>query len=173
MIPTLQTERLVMRGLCAEDFEDYARIHADPDVTRYLTGEPWSREDAWRSLAMFIGHWTLRGYGTWACVEKATGRFVGRVGLHNPEGWPGLEVGWTIDPLVQGRGYAVEAGRASLEYAWQTLRADTVISVIHPDNAASIRVAQKLGGVFDRRATVRGFEVTIYRYTRPSCSHPE
>ncbi len=72
-------------------------------------------------MAMFVGHWSLRGYGLWAAEERATGEFVGRIGLWNPEGWPGLEVGWLLDCACWGRGLATEGARAALAYAFTTL----------------------------------------------------
>jgi len=146
MIPQLETERLLLRGWKPEnDFEHYARFMADPDVTRYLTGEPMSRADAWRNMAMMIGHWTIRGYGMWAVERKSDRAFVGRVGLYNPEGWPSLEVGWTLGKEYWGQGYAYEAGRAAMEYAFLTQNVDRMISVIQTNNAPSQKVAQKLG----------------------------
>lgn len=145
MIPTLETERLVLRGFTLEDFEAHARCMADPDVARYLTGEPMSRADAWRHLATMLGHWALRGYGYWAVTRKSDGAFVGRTGLQNPEGWPGLEVGWTFAKEHWGQGYATEAGRAAMRYGFLTLNTDRLISVIDPRNAASQAVATRLG----------------------------
>ncbi len=78
--------------------DDFARISADAEVMRHVGGgAPATRAQAWRAMAMFTGHWILRGYGLWATEERATGRFIGRIGLWNPEGWPGLEVGWLLD----------------------------------------------------------------------------
>jgi RimJ/RimL family protein N-acetyltransferase len=91
--PTLDTERLLLRQVREEDLDAYARMMADPEVRRYLDGRVIGREEAWRELAAWLGHWQLRGYGLWAVELKATGDFVGRVGLYSPEGWPGLEVG--------------------------------------------------------------------------------
>ena len=69
---------------------------ADPDVTRYLAdGRPLSRGDAWRQLAMIIGHWELRGFGLWAVEERSSGAFLGRIGCFEPEGWPGFEIGYS------------------------------------------------------------------------------
>ena len=145
MIPQLETERLLLRAWKPDDFEAYARFMADPEVTRYSAGEPMSRADAWRNMATFVGHWTLRGYGMWAVERKSDRVFIGRVGLWNPEGWPALEVGWTIGREYWGQGYAREAGRAAMNYAFLTQGVDRMISVIDVGNTASQKVAQGLG----------------------------
>src|SRR5687767_306644 len=109
----LETDRLVLRLFVESDLEAYARICADPEVMKYLgSRKPLNRAEAWRQMAFFLGHWQLRGYGIWAVEEKAGGALVGRIGLHNPEGWPGLEVGWLLGRAVWGRGYAPEGARA-------------------------------------------------------------
>ena len=161
----LETDRLILRPFADADFGAYAAIHADPEVTRYLTatGAAMARWEAWRSFAMFVGHWQLRGYGVWAVEEKSTGRFIGRAGLHNPDGWPGPEVGWTIARDHWGKGYATEAGRAAMVYAFDVHGWDHIISVIHPENARSIRVAERLGLRYERDAKVMGgVKVVVY-----------
>ena len=160
---TLQTERLTLRMFRESDLDAYAEMCGDPEVMRHLgDGQPMSREDAWRHMAMVLGHWQLRGYGLWAVEERASGEMIGRIGCYNPEGWPELEVGWALRRRYWGRGYAIEAARASLRFAFTDLNREHVVSVIHPQNAASIRVAEKLGERFERTAQVRGFEVSIY-----------
>jgi RimJ/RimL family protein N-acetyltransferase len=145
MIPRLETERLLLRELRNEDFEALASFMADPDVVRYLHGEPMARQDAWRMLAAAVGHWVLRGYGTWAVERKSDGAFMGRVGMINPEGWPGLEIGWTLGKLYWGHGYATEAAAASMRYAFLTQPVDRLISCIDPGNKPSQAVAMRLG----------------------------
>jgi RimJ/RimL family protein N-acetyltransferase len=145
MIPRLETERLRLRELRNEDFEAFASFMADPDVVRYLHGEPMARTDSWRMLAAAVGHWVLRGYGTWAVERKSDGAFMGRVGMINPEGWPGLEVGWTLGRPYWGKGYATEAAAAAMRYAFLTQPVDRLISCIDPDNARSQAVARRLG----------------------------
>lgn len=158
----IQTDRLLLRAWRPDDIEDYARISADPDVMRYLgNGQPVTRPDAWRAMAMFVGHWTLRGYGLWATEERATGRFIGHIGLWNPEGWPGLEVGWLLDRDRWGCGLAAEGARAAVDYAFTVLGADHVISIIHPANYRSIRVAEKLGERFEREYHREGRAMTL------------
>jgi RimJ/RimL family protein N-acetyltransferase len=145
VIPRLQTERLLLRGLKQDDFEAYASFHADAEVMRYISGNPVSRNDAWRSLAVMIGHWALRGYGMWGVERTSDGAFVGRVGLWNPEGWPGLEVGWTLGREFWGQGYATEAARAAIDFGFLTQDVPRLLSVIDVDNLASQRVAERLG----------------------------
>jgi RimJ/RimL family protein N-acetyltransferase len=145
VIPQLQTERLLLRGFTQEDFEDYARFHADPEVMRYISGSPASRTEAWRSFAVMIGHWALRGYGMWGVERKSDGALVGRVGLWNPEGWPGLEVGWTLGREFWGQGYATEAARTAMDFAFITQDIARLLSVIDVGNQPSQRVAERLG----------------------------
>jgi RimJ/RimL family protein N-acetyltransferase len=163
----LETERLLLRQFREADLDDWARITSDEVVMRYVGGSALSREEAWRSLGYVLGHWHIRGFGLWAAEEKATGRLVGRIGLYQPEGWPGLEVGWLVDRARWGEGLASEGGAASLAHAFEALGAERVISVIEPPNAASIRVAEKLGERFCERRQLQGRLVSIYAIERP------
>ena len=164
---TLETERLIMRMWRGSDFEAYAELCADPEVMRFLGGKTFDRTEAWRQMASMIGHWYLRGYGIWAVEEKETKRLVGRIGCINPEGWPGFEVGWTLKREFWGKGYATEAARRSLEYAFKELDKPHVISLIHPDNRASIRVAERLGETLEGNARVFDTDVLVYGIDRP------
>ncbi len=94
--------------------------------------------------------------GIWAVVERESGELVGRVGLQEPEGWPGVELAWLVARSRWGRGYAPEAGRASLDWARDELGIDHVISLIADDNPRSARVAEKLGMRLEGRALVHG-----------------
>jgi RimJ/RimL family protein N-acetyltransferase len=169
VVPTLETSRLRLRPWRDDDIDGYAAMCCDAEVMRYMgRGETLSRQDAWRQMAMFVGHWQLRGFGMWAVEDRATHSFVGRVGLHQPEGWPGLEVGWALDRATWGRGYATEAGRASLAHAWQALGADHVISLILPENTASIRVAERLGETPEGTFELDGLDILVYGIDRPA-----
>ena len=164
---TLRTERLLLRMFREEDFEEYAAMVADAEVTRYLgEGRPLSRGDAWRQMAFALGHWQLRGYGLWAVEESSTGRLAGRVGFLNPEGWPGFELGWTLAREFWGRGYATEGARRALEYGFTELGRAHVISLIRPDNAPSVRVAERLGERLEGSVELLGREALVYGLTR-------
>ena len=167
MAVTLETERLVLRMFEAADFEAYAAMCGDPEVMRFIgDGQPLAPPMAWRSLAMVIGHWSLRSYGLWAATERASGALVGRIGFWNPDGWPGFELGWLLGRPYWGRGYATEAARAALEWGFAQLGQSQAISLIYPDNAASIRVASRLGEKLADRIELLGKPVLLYRITR-------
>src|SRR5215468_9834689 len=105
--PTLVTERLVLRPPQAEDFAAWVAFSEDDETMRFIGGKQ-SRSGAWRSLCIVAGAWTVTGFSMFSVIEKATGRWVGRLGPWQPEGWPGTEVGWGLVREVWGRGYATE-----------------------------------------------------------------
>lgn len=163
MTVRLETERLLLRPFEQGDLDAFAEICAAPEVMRFIgSGRTLDREDAWRAMALYSGHWLLRGYGQWALVEKATGQLIGRAGLWNPEGWPGLEAGWLLRRSRWGLGFATEAGLATLDYAFRVVRARHVISLIYPENTPSIRVAQRLGERLEGTMVLYGSEVCVY-----------
>ncbi|HUL72080.1 MAG TPA: GNAT family N-acetyltransferase [Vicinamibacterales bacterium] len=167
---TRETSRLLLRPPHASDLDAFVEIHEDPEVMRYLTpvGQLAGRTAGWRMLALLIGHWQLRGYGQWTVLEKGTRDVIGRVGLWNPEGWPGLEVGWVIRRSRWGNGFATEAAREAIRFAFDDVRADHIISLIRPDNARSIRVAEKLGETFERTHLMDGTPLHVYGLHRPA-----
>ena len=113
----LETERLILRWFRADDFPAYLTMAQDPEVMKFLTGQPQTEIEAYKNMAAHIGHWYFRGYGTWAVEEKASGRVVGRIGLMNPVGWPGFECGWTLARASWGKGYATEGARRAMARA--------------------------------------------------------
>jgi RimJ/RimL family protein N-acetyltransferase len=160
---TLQSPRLSLRMFRESDLDDYAEMCGDPDVMRYIgDGHTLTRDEAWRHMALVLGHWQLRGYGLWAVEERATGLFMGRVGCWRPEGWPGLEIGWALRRRFWGCGYATEAALLALEYAFERLKEAHVISVIHPDNGPSIAVALRIGMRREGQTRIMDQPVVIY-----------
>ena len=123
----LETERQRLRQFRDGDFDAYAAHYADEEMARFIGGA-CGRDDAWRGMAMMLGHWALRGYGLWAVEEKESGAFSGCVGLWRPEGWPELEAGWWLVRAKQGRGYATEAARRARAHAYDVLGARTLVS---------------------------------------------
>jgi RimJ/RimL family protein N-acetyltransferase len=161
--PDLRSERLLMRAPRFEDYERWVEMLGDPEVGAGL-GKPdgLTPHDAWIDLSVLTGHWALRGFGHWVLEELDGGAVVGRAGLYYPPDWPGLEVGWTVAREHWGKGYAAEAGRTACEWGHEQLGVRHIHSLIHPDNAQSVRVAEKLGETLEGRHSTRGFELLVY-----------
>jgi len=154
--PMLETERLILRTWQSSDLDEYAAMFAEPEVAQFLSvdGKPMSHADAWRSLASVIGHWHLRGYGMFAVIERASGELAGRIGPLEPEGWPDFEIGWGLRRKYWGRGYALEAVKACIAYAFTDLNKSHLISIIDPMNVKSIRVAERVGETLEGETTL-------------------
>ncbi len=142
--PVIETERLVLRPPTMADFPRWAQFQADAETTRFIGG-PKTPPETWRILMTVAGAWSLTGISFFSVIEKASGQWVGRIGPWRPEGWPGPEVGWSLHPDAAGKGYAREAAVASLDDAFDVLGWDEAIHTIDADNAASIRLAERLG----------------------------
>ena len=168
-IPTVITRRLLLRCWQASDVAPYTAIAADPEMSRY-TGSPRTETAVWDMEAALTGHWHLRGFGMWALEDRTTGEFVGRAGLYQEPGWPGIEAAWTIRRDRWNQGLAAEAGQAVLAFAFTHVGASQLVSLIHPENAASIRVARKLG--FHASGTqFRGDDVYTINVEGPGTHH--
>lgn len=142
--PVLFTERLVLRLPAPGDFDDWAALMAEAETMRFLGG-PKGREEAWRDFAMRRGAWDVRGFSMFSVIERATGRWIGRIGPWQPEGWPGTEVGWSVAAAFAGRGFAHEAAVAAIDYAFDVLGWTEVIHTIDPANHRSVALAERLG----------------------------
>lgn len=163
----LSTDRLTLRMFREPDLDAYTALLANPEVMRYIgDGRTGTRNEAWRHMATILGHWHLRGYGMFAVERRDNGQFVGRVGFWNPEGWPGLEIGWALLREHWGHGYATEAARACLQFGFDELQFSRVISLIHPSNQQSIRVAERLGERFEAEGELYGNPVLVYAVAR-------
>jgi RimJ/RimL family protein N-acetyltransferase len=166
-IPTLETERLRLRPFRRSDLADYAALNADPEVMRHLDG-PWERGRSWRHLAYLLGHWQLQGAGMWAVEHRETGAFVGIVGFFEPEGWPGFELAGRLMRRWWGHGCAAESARAALDHAFTVWKKDRVISLVRPENRASVRLVERIGESLLRRIEHAGREMLCYGIDRDS-----
>jgi RimJ/RimL family protein N-acetyltransferase len=166
MTPVLETERLILRAHRFDDLDACAEMWADPEVTRYISGRPFSKEEVWARLLRYAGHWQWLGFGYWAVEEKSTGLFAGELGFaeYKRDIKPSLdgvpELGWVLSPRVHGRGYATEAVRAAVAWGDSRFGRARTACLIDPANLKSIRVAEKCGYREWRRTTYKG-EPTI------------
>jgi len=143
--PVLFTERLVLRPPLPEDIDGFAEFYADPETMRFLGGSPVSRAEAYRSMCIYAGAFQLSGVSMFSVIERASGRWIGRLGPWSPEGWPGTEIGWGLIRSAEGKGFATEATIAAMDYAVDVLGWTNIIHTIAAGNTASIALAKRLG----------------------------
>lgn len=164
-IPTIETDRLTLRGHRLDDFEASFAMWSDPVVTRYIGGKPSTEQQTWSRLLGYAGHWSLMGFGYWALEEKSSGEFIGELGFANfrrdiaasMRDVP--ELGWALASRFHGKGYASEAVRAAVAWGDARFESARTVCLIDVENLASIRVAQKCGYVV--------FERTVF-YEQPT-----
>lgn len=142
--PILETARLILRPPAAEDLHGFIAFSADPRSARFVGGVQ-APSQSWRYLCTQAGAWALFGYGMFSVVEKASGRWIGRLGPWTPLDWPGTEIGYGLVYDAHGRGYATEACTAAIDWAFDTLGWTEVIHCIDPENRPSQNVAKRLG----------------------------
>src|ERR1041384_2453839 len=140
----IETERLILRRPILEDFDLWAEMMAHEDAARFLGGAQ-PKAAVWRTLMTVRGAWELTGVSMFAVVEKASGKWVGRGGPWQPHEWPGTEVGWGLHPDSWGKGYALEAAVAAMNYAFDTLGWTEVVHAIDPAHERSPALARRLG----------------------------
>lgn len=140
----IETERMILRPPSAEDFEGYCTMMADAQTAKYIGGQ-MDRAQAWRSWCMMVGAWHVRGFAMFSMLLKESGEWIGRTGPWYPEGWPGTEVGWSIMPEHTGKGLALEASVASMDYAVDELGWTDICHMVDPENIGSAKLAKALG----------------------------
>jgi RimJ/RimL family protein N-acetyltransferase len=166
-IPVLHTPRLELRAFREADFEAFADVLANPQIGRFKGfAEGASRGQSRAAMANMLGHWVLRGFGVFAVTSRADGRLLGCAGVIEPEGWPGRELTWTMAEEHWGQGYATEAAVAVRDWALATFEGTRLVVMIHEENAASVRVACKIGAVHVREVKFFGEPVGLYEVRR-------
>ena len=170
-VPTIETTRLRLRGHRIEDLGDCAAMWADAGVVRHIGGRPFSTEESWGKILRYAGLWSLLGFGYWAIEEKASGRFAGEVGFADfkreiaPSFAGAPEIGWALASWAHGNGFATEAVSAAVAWGDEHLGAARTVCMIDPENAASIRVAEKCGYREFAHATYKGQLTILYERT--------
>jgi len=166
--PIIETERLRLRGHTLADLDASAAMWGDANVSRFIGGKPSTREESWQRMQRFPGHWALMGHGYWLLEEKATGRFVGEAGfgsfkreLEVPFNEP--EHGWALAAWAHGQGFASEAIAAQLLWAEDHFGRVPFVCMIAPENAPSIRLAQRHGYREFARSPYKGEPSILFR----------
>ena len=174
--PVVETERLKLRQWCSADIAPNTAMLSDPGTARFITvdGKPVTNElVGWRNAAVIAGHWALHGAGMFVVEEKASGKFVGRVGPWFPPTWPDFEIGWGITRQAQGKGYATEAARAAIDWAFANFEIAQVIHCIDRENIASQGVARRLGAEKQREIELFGHVADMWVTKRSAWTAPQ
>ncbi|MCM8556726.1 GNAT family N-acetyltransferase [Sphingomicrobium sediminis] len=164
----VETERLMLRPMRIEDFNDYAAMMGAADAFEFSDRGPLTRDEAYTRLLRQVGHWTLLDYGTFGVFERYSGEFVGEVGYGDfqrnmGDGFDGVpEACWTIAEAYRGQGYAQEAAHAALQFTEDRLIASRTVALIHEDNGASIHIARKLGYKPFGERQYRGYRAILF-----------
>jgi RimJ/RimL family protein N-acetyltransferase len=172
-IPSIDTERLLLRGLRMEDFANSAAMWSDPKVTQHILERPLTEEESWARFLRYAGHWAMLGFGYWMIVEKQTGKFVGEAGFadYKRQIEPSLkgvpESGWVLASHAHGKGLATEAVQAITSWGDTHFETPTAC-IIAPENAASIRVAAKCGYRKVQNTTYHGHATVMFKRERQS-----
>ena len=167
MLPILETERLRLRPVAADDLDDFATLYADAEVMRYIgVGGPLTRDQAQQRLEFMLDHWRKHGFGMWTLLQKADGAFIGRCGLRYVEtATDEIELGYTLRKAFWGQGFATEASRVVMRYAFEVLKIGRLVALADPDNVASINVMKKVGMTFERVGLFYNSECVLYAMT--------
>jgi RimJ/RimL family protein N-acetyltransferase len=170
-VTVLTTRRLTLTPVAVGDMDALTALWADADFTRHIMGRGLSEEEVWFRLLRDIGHWQAKGYGNWTIRETATGAYVGSVGVldYRREIEPAFdapELGWGVAPAFQGQGLAHEALQAALAWTDAYRLEPRTACMISPDNAPSIRLAERVGYAPYARADYKGSAVDLYQRPR-------
>jgi len=162
-IPTIETPRLLLRPFCEEDTDALHGIYAEEEVLKYFPRtDPRPRDEVLEQIRGQLAHWEEHGYGWWAVEPRARRELIGWSGLQYLPGTQEVEVAYCLAKPFWGQGLATEAARAGLDFGFEELELESIVAIVHPQNAASIRVIEKLGMTFVDRN--RYFDMDCLRY---------
>jgi RimJ/RimL family protein N-acetyltransferase len=159
-VPHLQTQRLTLREYRAADFEVFADHLADPESM--ARSGLVDRETAWRIFAAQAGLWLLQGAGWWAVEARQSGQLVGNVGAFFRGASTVMEIGFNTYRAFWGQGFATEAAEAVLNHAFEVRGEPKIQALIAPGNAASLKVAQRLGATFETETHIHGEAIGVF-----------
>jgi RimJ/RimL family protein N-acetyltransferase len=164
MIPTIETENLILRAPRADDLDHVAAFMQSPRSS--FIGGPKNRHETWRLICGIVGHWYLKGFGMWTLEHRAQGRACGAAGFIDHEGWDEPELGWHLHDGFEGQGLAYEGAKAARDYGQKHFGLNGVISYIDPKNTRSLALARRLNANYERDGLVMGHACHVYRHPK-------
>ncbi len=165
----IETKRLILRNLTPADLEPLLAVFADPQTMQFYP-QPFDRQMARAWIERNIQRYAQHGFGLWALVLKANGQLIGDCGLviQDVDGMAAVEIGYHIRRDLWGQGFATEAAQTCWDYGFNYLEVDQLVSLIHPANLASRRVAEKIGMTLIKQIVWHSQLTCVY-----SCSRVE
>jgi RimJ/RimL family protein N-acetyltransferase len=160
----IETERLKLRMFNEKDCKDMHEYYADSECMKYTSGRVFNEHESWQKVAALAGHWIIRGYGSYALEDKATGNLIGIAGLDYPSDWPEPEIQWGLLRRYWGKGYASEAVKAIKKMCESSVPEMSLISLIFKDNINSANLAKAVGATFEREYEFRNDTCLIFRH---------
>ncbi|KKB07582.1 GNAT family N-acetyltransferase [Devosia chinhatensis] len=161
-VPTIVTQRLELRPMVMADFENYRALMMS-DRARFMGG-PYDLRSAWGMFTNDVAQWALFGHGCLMIQRRGDSACLGQVGINHGPLFPEKELGWLLYEGYEGHGYAFEAASALRAWAFGTLTIHHLVSYCDPENARSIALAQRLGGVLDVQAVGQDPRDLVFRY---------
>ncbi len=164
IIPTLSTERLLLRAFKKDDLDPFASMVSDIEVMQRATydGTTMTRTQAWNWLCFMLGHWHMRGFGIWGIEESSSGELIGRIGLQFLDSFDDVELVWMLAASAWGKGFASEGARAVIDFGLNRLALPRIAAVIRRENKSSIRLAERLGMEMEKEVVRQ--EILYYQY---------
>jgi ribosomal-protein-alanine N-acetyltransferase len=163
----LQTPRLILRSFCEEDVDAMAQLFANPDFMRFSLGVFTERRKTGDFIEKVMGWDRASMPSQFAVVQRGEHAVIGYCGFHHHPEVPGeVEIGYRLHPDYWNRGLITEAARAVRDHAFADLKLPRVISLVHPENLPSGRVAEKNGMKVEKEITFRGFPTLVYAISR-------
>ncbi|WIY54286.1 GNAT family N-acetyltransferase [Devosia sp. YIM 151766] len=161
-IPIIRTDRLILRPPLIADYPAFEALMASPRAA-YMGG-PFDQRGAWGMFCHGVALWRLHGHGSLMVELAETGTCIGEIGINDGPLFPEKELGWLLYEGYEGRGYATEAAMAMRDWAFAALHLTSLVSYVDQRNMASIRVAERLGGVRDDHAERQDPADIVFRY---------
>jgi RimJ/RimL family protein N-acetyltransferase len=167
MIPVIETERLILRGMVQEDFTAFAAIWAEPEVVRFIGGKPRSVVDSRNSFLRNVGSWAMDGHGQWGIYRRSDGRMLGQTGFFNAmrglgaDFDAGPEAGWVLTAAAQGQGFGPEAVAAAHRWCDAQPIAGPTVVMIGVTHRVSLALAARMGYNALRETEFEGDKVRL------------
>ncbi|MEM9844221.1 MAG: GNAT family N-acetyltransferase [Pseudomonadota bacterium] len=169
LVPVLETERLVLRAPCMEDFNALADMLLGPRGKYY--GDCKTRDEIWGEFIQVTATWYLSGFGAWTAVDKATGEIQGFFQIGAEPGDHEPELGYVVSQQAEGKGIAFEASSAVRDFALDRFELSSLVSYVDAENTRSVALANRLGGKRDTQAeaivAADGDPCLVFRYAGP------